>query len=406
MGEKMRATTHRGRGHKGHGRKGCPFDPDHNGREFELEKAKNIDPELTKENIYWTCKTEIQYGGSVDFDEVERQVYEELFTEGLEARNERYTKEGHKDRCQTIEEYRQAIRSCPEEEILQIGAKEDRGKVSKDALWAIASEYKDWFTENYPNVKMLDMALHFDEPHGQIHVQERMVWVAKDKSGFDMVSQSKALKEMGIERPDPTKPKDRYNNPKQTFTRECREKFVSICKAHGFDIEEQPKEKSKTGLSLDMYKSQQEQEKLEKLKQEEKQLSSQLAELQSKTEEKKTELKELGSKVEESKTELAVLKNQVEESKVELAETEKVLQGKKSILELIKNPINDFLDFVWNSHIFSDTALKHLDRLFNRYVSRADRYVKEWTAPKPKQPMLSRDEIEKTEKSNSDKDER
>lgn len=54
------------------------------------------------------------------------------------------------------------------------------------------------------------------------------------------------------------------NDPNMTFedTRRCREHFLDLCREHGLEIETDPKEASKTGLSLLEYQRRQEEEKL------------------------------------------------------------------------------------------------------------------------------------------------
>lgn len=46
---KNRTTLHNGRKNK----QGQAYSPKHNDRKFDLDKAEHIDPERTKENVYW-----------------------------------------------------------------------------------------------------------------------------------------------------------------------------------------------------------------------------------------------------------------------------------------------------------------------------------------------------------------
>ena len=55
---------------------------------------------------------------------------------------------------------------------------------------------------------------------------------------------------MGIQRPDPTKKVSRYNNAKITYTRECREHWQQLCREHSLEINSEPREPGKAGLSL------------------------------------------------------------------------------------------------------------------------------------------------------------
>lgn len=245
----MRATTHNGRA----GKDGA-FSPLHNDRNFDLDKAEHINQDKTTGNWYWVCYK------NMTFDAAEKKFYEQHFSAALQAKNERYTATGHKERCKTIEEYRSHKLYCPEEVILQVGKLGDT--ISPKTLLQACVDQANWELKKYPNVKILDMALHVDE-QGAPHVHIRKVWVAHDKAGQEMVGQAAALREMGISAPHPEKPLGRHNNAKMTYTKECREHFIELCKEKNLEIEETPKDASKTGLSLIEYQRRQELEQLE-----------------------------------------------------------------------------------------------------------------------------------------------
>ena len=245
----MRLTAHNGRA----GKDGA-YSAKHNDKNFDTEKTDHITKWKSSANRYWCIHD------GMTFEDAESAYYEEHFRKSLDDRNERYTAQRHPERVKTMDEYRTAEKTCPEETILQIGRKDET--VEPETLWKVCVEYINWEQKRFPNVKLLDVALHVDE-EGAPHIHERKVWIAKDNNGDEVVSQSKALEQMGIERPAPSKPKSKYNNPKMTFTRECREKLFEIAREHGLDLETEPKEHSKTGLSLIEYKHRQEQEKLE-----------------------------------------------------------------------------------------------------------------------------------------------
>ena len=147
-------------------------------------------------------------------------------------------------------------------------------------------EFWKWRKDAYPQVVSLDAALHKED--GAPHVHERHVWVAHDKEGREIVSQTKALEEMGVPRPDEAKYradmaaarkiKDKaerekavkkaglHNNAKMTYTATCRAKLIEIAKAHGFEIIETPKEPGESGLSQARYKARDEERKAEAAK--------------------------------------------------------------------------------------------------------------------------------------------
>ena len=243
----MRVTYHSGRG----------FGAKHNDRNFE-SKAEHIDSEKTKDTITWHYYS--KDAPEMTFEEAEKKFYAEHFALALDERNQKYRDTRNYKLIKTIDDYYKSRKTCPEDVILQVGRYDDN--ISKEQLADIYAEYRQWHYKKYPNVQLLSMALHADEPDAGAHIQERQAWIAHDKNGNLCISQSLALQEMGVERPDPTKPEGRHNNAKMTYTADCRKKLQEIAKSHGFEIEIQPKERSKTGLSLIEYQARQEEEKL------------------------------------------------------------------------------------------------------------------------------------------------
>lgn len=248
--KQMRATTHNGRA----SRKGA-YLAKHNDRRFDLDKAEHIDQDRTAKNIYWHCMPEHP---EMNFEQVEQAFYTHTFKDGLQAKNAMYKQHGNDKNIQTIEEYRRNPRSCPEEQIFMLGNKDFYIPVK--TLEQICKEQLAWEEKEFPQVKVLDYAAHADE-QGAPHIHIRRAWIGHDKAGNAVIGQNKALKEMGIERPDTSKPQTRYNNAKITYTRKCREHLIELCRGYGIDIEKQPKERSETGLAQAEYKTRQEEKK-------------------------------------------------------------------------------------------------------------------------------------------------
>lgn len=244
-----RATTHFGRVTKG----GSAYSAKHNDRNFDIENAAHIDPNRSADNRYWHYYN--KEAPDLTFEEAEKRFYEEAFGEYLEARNDRYAKSGHPEDAKSMDDYRKAARTCPDEEILQVGDKDS--PIPLDDLWGIACDYCNWMEDTYPQICILDIALHADEQGGP-HVHVRKVYGADDGRGHWQAAQSKALAQMGVEPPEPGKKYGRYNNSKMTFTRDCREHFIQLCRARGYEIEDKPRERSKSGLSLVEYQARQE----------------------------------------------------------------------------------------------------------------------------------------------------
>ena len=235
-----RLTAHNGRT----GSSGV-YSARHNDRNFDLDNTQHIDSSRTTLNQYWHCYQ--SHDKAISFDAAEKKAYESLFARHLQRQNERYKKSGHADRCCTMDEYRKKARTCPEEVLYYLGDKNQ--DVDPNELMDICLAQIRWEQQKYPNVKFLDLALHMDEG-GAPHVHVRKVWVALDKDGEMYVSQRKALEDMRIQRPNPDKKNSRYNNPKQTYTRGCREHMIDLCRERGLIIESDAQEASKTGLSL------------------------------------------------------------------------------------------------------------------------------------------------------------
>ncbi|MDO4178853.1 MAG: hypothetical protein Q4D21_06645 [Phascolarctobacterium sp.] len=266
----MRVTTHNGRTNKN-----GVYSPKHNDRAFNTGNAENIHQELTVNNYNWHCYAEIY--PEMTFDEVEHRFYLETFGDALNAKNNRYIAQRHPERCQTIDEYRSCSKSCPEETILQIGCLENT--VNAEILLEVCMNHIKWEQETFPNVKVLDAALHVDED-GAPHMHIRKVWLGHDKEGNLIVGQSKALGEMNIEPPFPQKKYGRHNNAKMTYTKMCRDHFLELCTARGLNIELEPKEVSQSGLTLLEYKRVQEKNKLESTKQDFNQLKNEYDEME------------------------------------------------------------------------------------------------------------------------------
>lgn len=255
----MRVTTHNGRAGK-HG----TYSPKHNDRKFDPKNAEHINSEKSSNNLYWHCY--LKKDREMSFEDVEKKFYSKYFTDSLNAQNERYRGHGHKERMKTMDEYRKAKQTCPEETIFQIGNTDET--VDYKMLYDVMLEQLRWESKQFKNVKFLNYAIHTDE-EGAPHVHVRKVWIAKGKDGYT-VSQTKALKEMGIERPNLSKNPSRYNNPKMTYTQRCRDHFIELCEQKGLTIEKTPDATSKKGLDLDTFKANKEKEKAKKFKQQQK----------------------------------------------------------------------------------------------------------------------------------------
>ena len=246
MSKKRLVTTNkRGRGNKA-------FSPKHNDRNFDLDSAPHINAEASGKNLTWNI-----FKQDITFEETEDKYYKTHFQPYVDYINERRRAQRHPERVQSVDDYRRSMRTCPEETIIQIGKMGDT--IKPELLAEIMNKQLKWERKEFPNFIILDVALHVDE--ATPHVQKRGVWLAHDDQGMEMVNQSRALQEMGVEPPNPEERISRYNNPKITYTKQCRNHLAQICIEHGLDMELTPRDKSKSGLSLIAYQAKQEQQK-------------------------------------------------------------------------------------------------------------------------------------------------
>lgn len=239
----MRATIHNGRtSNLG------AFTPKHNDRNFNINHAEHINPERVKLNRYWNWTGNPE----TTFEAAEIAFYEKHISAHLEAQNARYRAQRHAERAKTMDEYRKSPQTCPEEVILMIGKAGDT--IPADMMARIIQEQINWEQKQFPGLKVLNVALHMDE-QGAPHIHERRAWVYTDRDGNLAISQNKSLEQMGVELPNPDKPRGRFNNRKQVFSRMCREHLLQVCREHGLEIEEVPQEKSRSGRTLEDYQA-------------------------------------------------------------------------------------------------------------------------------------------------------
>lgn len=154
----------------------------------------------------------------------------------------------------------------PEETIFQIGdLKNCPDVVTSEGLWDIYKDYQKEHNKRFgAHIKVIDAVLHQDE--GSFHIHERKVFIGLNSHDEAYPGKESALTLLGIERPDKTKNKNRFNNRKQTYSAECRKIWLDVCREHGIEVETTPREYAdKQGLTIIEYKVQQEQNKLQSI---------------------------------------------------------------------------------------------------------------------------------------------
>ena len=143
------------------------------------------------------------------FDSVEHDIYAACFSEYLDARNAKYEARRQYGYVKSVDDYRGAKNSAPEEIILQIGDKSDA--VSAADLNAAVKMFVHEVVSRWgSHIIPLTLAVHVDE-QGAVHGHYREVYAADSPTGR-YVCKSKALAALGYERPDMSKDESRYNH--------------------------------------------------------------------------------------------------------------------------------------------------------------------------------------------------
>ena len=255
----MKATVRNGRTTA----KGKVFNANHNTRAETRNIEGHIDHERTALNVNFKflANGNVEKCGSFNAKEFELSQYEIYFGDGQKAKNERYTKDGHPERCKTIKEVYEHPKTCPMETIFQLGNRqtemspEARKQIMVASTFELIEKLRQKYGENF---RLLDISLHNDESAGSEHIHARYVLSSRDKHGFTIVNQSQAFKQMGIDRPDTSKKEGKYNNPLMTFSEMLRSTFYDLCEKNGnIEIDRKVKNPSQKHRDILEYKCEQ-----------------------------------------------------------------------------------------------------------------------------------------------------
>lgn len=234
MTEKIRVSMHNGRGSSKHNDRSFLKSWTHD----ELqEKAGHIDHSKTKDNYYWATQKSDLTIENATFEEIELDYYQKTFGQALEQTNKNYIRQGHPERVKTMEQWYKSKQKAPFETILQVG--DMSSTINPEIFKKMCFTYVNYINKNFrQNIKVLDVAIHFDETSPHAHI--RQVYSYND-GGIAKIGQAKALEQLGIELPDPTKKIGRKNNRKMTLDKHLRQEWQEIAKSYGFDIETEPR---------------------------------------------------------------------------------------------------------------------------------------------------------------------
>ncbi len=255
---KMKATIRNGRTNSA----GRVFNPNHNTRKETRNLEGHIDHDRTAQNVNFKffANGNVEKCDSFDAKEFEQSQYEILFGDGQKAKNDRYTKDGHPERCKTVKEVYQHPKTCPMETIFQLGNRQTEmsPEARKQIMIASTFELIEQLRQKHgENIRFLDLSIHNDESVGSEHAHVRYTLSATDKFGFTVPNQSKAFQEMGIERPDTSKKEGKYNNPLITFSEMLRSTFYDLCEQKGVSIDREVKNPSQKHRDILEYKCEQ-----------------------------------------------------------------------------------------------------------------------------------------------------
>ena len=277
MATMMKATVRNGRATAG----GKVYNANHNTKAETRAQERHIDHDRTEQNInfQFTNEGQVRRCGSFDAKAFELARYEHLYGEGQKAKNERYTQDGHPERCKTVADIYSSRRTAPLETIIQLGSRDTEidPQERKDKLMRAAFELIDNLRNRWgENLHLLDLSIHLDE--GVPHIHARMTFAALDKFGYLVPNQAQAFEAMGIQRPDPTAKEGKYNCPLITFSEAIRTEFYDLCEKQGIIIDREVKSPSQKHLSVLQYKCQQLDESVKALTSEKQQLEAVAAE--------------------------------------------------------------------------------------------------------------------------------
>lgn len=205
-----------------------------NGQTFEQRHDEWLAGEKRRLERLEKAKQNVYLG---HYDEV--NAYQRYYSDKLNHTNDCYRKSHHLERCKTMKQYYDA--HPPEETIFQIGDMKEHA--SPEMLKACITDYykrmNAWSAAHGNIFGILNISFHNDETTPHCHV--RRLWFAKDKDGNVYSSIDKALEQAGIDRPDLIRRDGRYNNRKESFDKEMRELWITVCRDHGFEIDDVPR---------------------------------------------------------------------------------------------------------------------------------------------------------------------
>ena len=372
MGKKIKVTYHSGRTTKG----GKVFNANHNTFQKTRDGQSHINHDRTEENILYRIENnKLKPCKSYDCIEFEKKRYKELFGESLEAKNQRYIKQRHKERCRDINALYHDPKKCPFEMILQIGKSDDsltfeeKAELSKRVNLDFIREMHKRYGANFIP---LNLSGHYDEISPHWHY--RGIFVYQGKDGLEP-NQSKAFESMGIERPDITKPIGKHNNPLMTFTEEARNLYYEICERYGLEIDREVKNPSQKHKETLEHKCEMLEKEVQEKDQALEQMTAQLKAITKEAEKESARYKE--NKIQAEKEEIRAIHNaelaeKIAKRKVKQNNGDTISIGLKQYQEA--TAIVQETKRVLNSEVYSPTERKEMQLAARELEREKERY--------------------------------
>lgn len=198
-----------------------------NGKGNATHNDRSYENQSNKSNEYICYDSQGNEINNSNFKDAEMEIYKELFTDGLDAQNERYKKARQHKNKKTLSEFYTAKE--PVESIIQLGNIDD--SYDSQVLGVVVADYVEYLN-SFEGVVIMNTALHCDESTPHVHL--RHTFTSVDRYGHLEINKNKCLKNLGIALPKPNEKESRYNNRVMTFDKMCREKLFEICE--GYDI--------------------------------------------------------------------------------------------------------------------------------------------------------------------------
>ena len=299
--------------------------------------SSHINESMSSLNRIWTEKTgelsQAQFRSKYNLESIQREIYSDLFSEGIEAQNQRHIDGGHADRCKNVDDYFDNPKKGLRETILQIGNAEDGSSLgTEEYLWNAAMKLKD--EKEQMGCHVVSMELHLDESSPHIHMQETF------KSSRGMPEQSRALKEAGIQRPDLSKPEGKHNNALITYTKWERERFEALVRDMGLSIE--PSERCDRKHETDKNKA----------------LKSKNDELEKIVNEKSQVITDLDSGINKKKRALDKYKSEFDEYR-KLENSAFRPEVRKAVMGRVSVPEDEYNKLISNNHYYTRAVTEH-----------------------------------------------